>query len=99
MRAEVFKEEEVEIIVAMVPTPCGFLEMKNEVIGADAAQFGEAQCGEAPEAFDPVDVVFAAGEFVLMMVNTMVFVTPEDEAIVGLPAVGRDRGGGGALGP
>ena len=80
--------------MAMVPAPFGFLEVEDEVFGADAAQLGEAQLGEAPEAFDPVDVVLAAGELVFVMMNAVVFVAAEHEAVVGLPAVGIDGGCG-----
>ena len=78
----------------MVPTPFGFFEVEEKVLGTDAAQFGEAQRGEAPEALDAIDVIFSAGELILVMVNAVVLVAAQDEAVIGLPAVGINGGFG-----
>ena len=59
----------MKIIVAMIETPFGFLEVTEEVFGANAAQFGEAQFGEAPKALNAIDMVFPFRELVLMVVN------------------------------
>ena len=75
----------------MVPTPFGFFEVEEKVLGTDAAQFGEAQPGEAPEALDAIDVIFAARELVLMMVDAAMLVATQDEAVIGLPAIGYKR--------
>ena len=74
----------------MVEAPFAFFEVKEEAILAHAAQFEEAELGVTPKAFDPVDVIFAAGELILVMMDAVVFVAFEDEAVVGLPAVGVD---------
>lgn len=66
--------------------------MEEEAILADAAQFAEAELGVAPEAFDPVAVVFAAGKLVFTVMDAMVFLALGDEAVAGPPAVGADVG-------
>ena len=76
----------------MVPTPFGFFEVEEKVLSTNATQFGEAQFGKAPEALDAIDVIFAAGKLVLMMVDTVMLVTAQDEAVIGLPAVGINGG-------
>ena len=76
----------------MIPAPFGFLEVEKEELLANAAQLDEAKLGVAPEALDPVDVIFSAGEFILMVMNAMVFVTAQHEAVVSLPAIGIDGG-------
>ncbi len=74
----------------MVEAPLTFLEVEEEAIRTDAAQLEEAELGEAPEAFDAVDVVFTPGKFVAMVMDAVVVVAAEDEAIVGTPAIGED---------
>ncbi len=79
----------------MIPAPfgfLGFLEVETEEFLANAPQFDEAKLGVAPEALDPVDVIFSAGEFIFMVVNAMVFVTAQHEAVIGLPAIGINGG-------
>ena len=72
----------------MVETPLTFFEVEEEAFLADAAKFEEAEFGVAPKGFDAVDVILATGELVLMMMDAMVFVALENEAVVSLPAVG-----------
>ena len=74
----------------MVEAPFAFFEMEEEAILAHTAQFEEAKLGVAPEAFDAVDVVFAAGKLVLVMMNAVVFAALEHEAVAGFPALGAD---------
>ena len=62
----------------MIETPLTFLEVEEKAFLAHAAQFEEAELGVAPKAFDPVDVVFAAGELVFVVMDAMVFVALED---------------------
>ena len=76
----------------MIPTPFRFLEMEKEELWANATQLDEAKLGVAPKAFDPVDVVLAAGKLVLVVVNASVFVTAQEQAIVAEPPVGIDGG-------
>lgn len=77
----------------MIETPLGVFEMKDEVFGANAAKFYHAKLGEAPKAFDAVDMVFASGEFIFVVMNAMMFIAAENKAVVALPAVGIDGGG------
>ena len=45
--------------------------------------------GEAPERFDPVDVIGTPGEFILTMVDPKIFVASQvDQAILPSPSVG-----------
>lgn len=71
----------------MIPTPLAFLEVKEELIDANTAEFEHAEFGIGPEALDTVDVILASSEFVLMMVNTMMFESAGHQAIVGFPSV------------
>ena len=70
--AEERKEKWVKFSAAMVETPFAFLEVEEEAVLAHAAQFEEAEFGVTPKAFDAVDVVFTAGELVLVMMNAVV---------------------------
>ena len=65
--------------MTMVEAPLGFFEMKDEVFGPNAAKFCHAQLGEAPKAFDAVDVVFAAGKFIFVVMNAMMFIAVENK--------------------
>ena len=78
----------------MVPKPFRFLEVEEKVLGTDAAQFGETQFGKAPEALNAIDVIFAAGELVLVMVDAVMLIAAQDETVIGLPAVGINGGFG-----
>ena len=91
-RMERRREKRVESRAAVIETPLTFFEVEEEAIFANAAQFKEAEFGVAPKGFDAVDVVFAACELVLVMMDAVVFVALEDEAVVSLPSVGVDVG-------
>ena len=66
--------------------------MEVETIGADAVKLGEPAFGEGPEGFDAVDVLpRSARELRLIMVDPIVPVAVEHEAVVGHPTVGVDR--------
>ena len=78
--------------MTMVSTPVQFLKVEEKVVGTDSTQFSEAQFGEAPEAFDAIDVIFAARELILMMMNAVMLVATQDEAVIGLKAVGINGG-------
>ena len=75
----------------MIETPFGFLEVEGEAKWPDAMKFGEAQFGETPKALEAVDVVLASGELIFVMMNAMMFIAIEHEAVLGLPAIGLDR--------
>ncbi len=78
----------------MIPTPFRFFKMKKEEFLANTTQFKEAKLGVAPKALDPVDMVFAAGELVFVVMNAPVFVATQEQAVVAEPAVGIDGGFG-----
>ena len=78
----------------VIPAPFGFFEMEEEELWSDAAQFDEAKLGVAPKALNAVDVIFATGELVFMMMNAAVFVTAKEQAVITEPSVGIDRGFG-----
>ena len=112
--AEERKEQWVEFSAAMVEAPCAFLEMEEEAVFAHTAEFEETKLGVTPKAFAAVDgspacqpplfpsaasVVLAAGKLVVVVINTMVLVTTQDQAVAGLPAVGVNGGLGKDLSP
>src|SRR5712692_9504044 len=76
----------------MIPAPLRFLEMEEEKLWSNSAQFDEAELGVAPKALNPVDVVLAAGVLVLVVMNAPVFVTAQEQDIIAEPSVGIDRG-------
>lgn len=78
----------------MIPAPFRFFEMKEEEFPAHAAQLEEAKLGVAPKALDPVDVVFATGELVLMVMNAPMLVAAQEQAIVTEPSLSVDGGFG-----
>ena len=70
----------------MIETPFGFFAMEGKVNWTEAMKFGVAQFGETPKALDVVDVIFATGELIFVMMNAMMFIAVENEAAIGLPA-------------
>jgi hypothetical protein len=66
--------------------------MEKEELRTNATQLDEAKLGVAPKALDPVDVVLAAGKLVFVVMNAPVFVTAQEQAVIGEPAVGIDGG-------
>ena len=72
----------------MIKAPLAFLEVDEEAIPTHAVEFGEPGLGEAPEAFDAIDVVLASGELVGLMIDAMVAIAGSDQAVVSKPAVG-----------
>ena len=83
----------------MIPAPLRFFKVKKEELRAHAAQLNEAELGVAPKALDAVDVVFAAGKLVFVVMNAPVFVTAQEQAIVAEPTVGIDGRPGKHLSP
>ena len=83
----------------MIPAPLGFFKVKEEKVPAHSAQFDETKLRVAPKAFDAIDVVFAAGKLVLVVVNAPVFVTAQEQAIVAEQTVGIDGRFGKHLSP
>ena len=81
----------MEVVVSMVKAKFGLFDVEVEEATREAAMFGQAGFGVAPERFDPVDVVAPACKLVPAVVNAEVaFVAQVDEAVVALPTVGVD---------
>jgi hypothetical protein len=83
----------------MIPTPFRFFEVKKKKCLADPALCDEAKFDVAPEALDAVDVIFAAGKLVFVMVNASMFITAQEKAVVPEPAIGVNGRSGEAPGP
>ncbi len=58
---------------------------------AQATHLGHTEFGKAPERFNAIHVVVPTSELIFMMMNPMMAVTIEDQAIVKPPAVRVDR--------
>ena len=74
----------------MIPAPLGFLEVARELVGADAALFGQPRLGKTPERFDAVEVALASRKFVFMVMHPVMFEPIPDQSVIRLPAVGVD---------
>lgn len=72
----------------MIPTELTFLEVEKEFVFMDSVEFEKAMLGEAPEGFDPVDVVFSPYKFIGMVMNTVMSESTGHQAIVSFPAIG-----------
>ena len=75
----------------MILTPLAFEEEAQEVSFALATHFGHTAFGKAPERFNTVHVIFPTSELIFMIMNLMVAVPIEDQAIARPPAVRVDR--------
>ena len=62
--------------------------MQDELIFFYSVELGEPSFGEGPESLDAVDVALSPDELVLAMEDSIMVVAVEDQAVVGLPAVG-----------
>ena len=65
-----------------------------EGVPGEALELRQADLGQAPEAFDAVDVDGAVGELVFGMIDAEVAVAEIDQAVVATPAIGVDDGPG-----
>ena len=74
--------------MAVVEAPFGFLEVNEELFLPDSAKFRHAKLRKTPEGLDAVDVVFATGEFIGVMVDSVVSEAVCDKPVVSLPAIG-----------
>ena len=77
----------------MVVSPFGLLEMEVEGVSRQALELGQPDLGQAPEAFDAVDMDGAFGELVAGMVDADVAIAEVDQAVVAAPAIGVDDRG------
>jgi hypothetical protein len=76
--------------MSVIKVPFGFLEVGKEGIGADASQSGQTGFGIAPERFNAIDMAASPGEFIGTMVNPIMFVAFENQAVVSAPPVGEN---------
>ena len=76
--------------MSVIETPFGFLEVGKEGNGANAAQSGQAGFGVAPERLDAIDMAAPPGEFVGAVMNPVMFVAFENQAVVSAPSIGKD---------
>ena len=74
----------------MVETPLRFLKVDEEFFLPHPAKFRHAKLRETPEGFDAVDMVFSTGEFILMMVNSMVPIAIGYQSVISFPTIGVD---------
>ena len=76
----------------MVVSPFGLLEMEVEGVFRQALELGQPDLGQAPKAFDAVDMDGAFGELVAGMVDAEVAIAEVDQAVVAAPTIGVDDG-------
>jgi hypothetical protein len=56
----------------VIPAPLGFFEVVRELVCPNPSLFGQPGLGKTPEGFDAVDVPFASGKFVLVVMHAMI---------------------------
>lgn len=75
----------------MVEAKLAFLEVQIEGGFGQAVELGQAPLGEAPEAFDAIDVVVALGEVIAAVADApMLGITQVDQSVVAGQTVGED---------
>ena len=70
----------------MVVSPFGLLEMEVEGVFRQALELGQPALGQAPEAFDAVEMDGAFGELVAGMVDADVAIAEVDPAVPRQPS-------------
>ena len=73
--------------MSVIEAPFGFFEVGKEGIGADTAQSGQAGFGVAPERLNAIDVAAPPGEFVGAMMNPIMLVAFENQAVIYTPSI------------
>ena len=76
----------------MIVSPFGLLEMEVEGVFRQALELGQPDFGQAPEAFDAVDMNGSFRKLVAGMFDADVAIAEIDEAVVAAPAIGVDDG-------
>jgi len=74
--------------MAVVESPFRFLEVTEELFLPNPAKFRHAELRKTPEGFDAIDVVLSTGEFIGMVVDSVVAEAVRDKSVVSLPTVG-----------
>lgn len=76
----------------MVEAKFGRRQVPVERLPGHSVEFGQPSFGEAPERFDPVDVIRTPGKFILTVMDPKMFVESRvDRAIIPSPSVGVDE--------
>jgi hypothetical protein len=86
--AGLFQENGVNVIMAVVEAPFRFLKVNEELFLPDPAKFRHAELRKTPEGFDAINVVLSTGEFIGMVVHSVVPEAVCDKSVVSLPTVG-----------
>ena len=74
----------------MVPAPLTLLKVNGKFFFPDSMQFREPKLGVTPKAFYTVNMVFASGKFIFMVMDAVVLVAVGHQPIISLPAIGID---------
>src|ERR1039458_4736508 len=81
------------MVVAVIEAELCLFEMEIEGMFGDAVELEQASFGEAPEAFDAIDMMRSACELIVSVADPKVLVEAQiDEAIVCSPAIGMEHG-------
>ena len=76
--------------MSVIETPLGFLEVGKEGNGANAAKPCQTGFCVAPERLNAIDVAAPPGEFIGAVVNPIMLVAFENQAVVSAPPVGEN---------
>ena len=76
--------------MSVIEAPFGFFEVGKEGIGPDTAESCQAGFGVTPEGLNSIDVPASPGEFIGTVVNAIMPVAFENQAVVSAPSIGED---------
>ena len=76
----------------MIVTKFRFLEMQIKSRRVHASELGKPDLGDAPEAFDAIDMRMPSGKLISAVIDTEVPVADIHQAVIASPAVGVDDG-------
>ena len=76
--------------MSVIEAPFGFLEVGKEGIGADTSQPSQTGFGVTPKRLDAIDVTSSSGEFIGTVVNPIMLVAFENQAVVSAPPIGEN---------
>ena len=76
----------------MIESKLAFFKMQVKGIFGESSKFCESHFSDSPKVFDAVNMGIAISEFVVSMLNPIVFfITQVDQAVVAFPSVRMDR--------